>query len=36
MAEAMGETEVAELLTKDLEQERAALEKLQSPQGRLG
>ncbi len=35
MAEAMGETEVAELLTENLEQEKAALEKLQSIGKRL-
>ena len=35
MAEAMGETEVAELLTENLEQEKAALEKLNAIGKRL-
>jgi ferritin-like metal-binding protein YciE len=35
MAEAMGETEVAELLTENLEQEKAALEKLNTIGKRL-
>jgi ferritin-like metal-binding protein YciE len=35
MAEAMGETEVAELLTENLEQERTALEKLKAIGKRL-
>ena len=35
MAEAMGETEVVELLTQNLEQEKVALEKLQTIGKRL-
>ena len=35
MAEAMGETEVVELLTDNLEQERTALEKLKTIGKRL-
>jgi ferritin-like metal-binding protein YciE len=35
MAEAMGETQVVELLTQNLEQEKAALEKLQTIGKRL-
>ena len=35
MAGAMGETEVVQLLTENLEQERAALEKLQTIGKRL-
>jgi ferritin-like metal-binding protein YciE len=35
MAEAMGETEIVELLTQNLEQEKVALEKLQTIGKRL-
>ena len=35
MAQAMGETEVVELLTENLDQEKAALEKLQTIGTRL-